>query len=307
MNTEIKLVGLRLDSNFMLDIDVDKKIGELINFVNNYELKTFVDMSQKVKFSMSVNNHYEFLITGKPNFEIVDDITERNISHRIENFIFHLFFIANIAVPGILELYNAQVLVGNNKSRKINMWASMFSIAMEKSLDEKWPTIKILDFMDVNKWYSKFNFMSRQKALNNTETAIFAIMQVAAMEHNDISNVIKYSLALEAIYNLPSYQIVQILINRIFMLLGEPSHNKKKHKKDIREFYDLRSRIAHGNFKINHPYNNSLLDDSVEEIVVSIINSENTVMKILLATIQTMISKNIHRLNYEEIEKHETL
>jgi hypothetical protein len=66
-------------------------------------------------------------------------------------------------------------------------------------------------------------------------------------------------------------------------------------------FYDVRSRFVHGDFEIQHPCGNEMLDKEVDAFFDKLIEPYELAFSIVLATLQKMIESSWNDFVFSEI------
>ncbi|MCL5773789.1 MAG: HEPN domain-containing protein [Firmicutes bacterium] len=239
------------------------------------------------------------------NLDFKSDVKKRELGEYLQNYLYHLFLISNLSAPGCFNLFNTSLK--NNTFLKINnstfqLSSSSFDISWIRSIQSGWPKIKSVSLPKVLKWYNKLNLGLRQLANSRVERGLFALLHVCkGNSPPDPTDLLWLAHALEALYDAPQSSIEKTLRNRIFLVLGSPDKDSKKVEKNIKEFYDLRSRFVHGDLPISIPdEDNELLDSRMPPYYDTLLESYDLAFSIVLATLQKMILNNWYCINFLE-------
>ncbi|MBM7584650.1 hypothetical protein JOC86_001187 [Bacillus pakistanensis] len=136
--------------------------------------------------------------------------------------------------------------------------------------------------------------------MNGTESALFSILNICREGYVSPTQLIWISSALEALYDTLKGQISRTLVDRIELFLGIPENGKKKFKKKIREFYNLRSRFVHGELEIAHPMYKNILDEKFSDYETQLLENCDFGLSIVIATLQKMIKNKWTCINFKE-------
>ena len=138
----------------------------------------------------------------------------------------------------------------------------------------------------------------RQIAENSIERVLYSVMTICKESTINPNLLIWNADALEALYDTPKSQITKILIDRIFLFLGLPKNERRYFKKRIRDIYDIRSRVVHGELDLTHPLGNNVLDHRIFDNDGFVLKNAGFGFCIVIATLQKMIKNNIKTLKF---------
>jgi Apea-like HEPN len=300
--SEVKINTLdgRIEIYFNWEDHTSKIIENTIK--NDYFTTRFTDekFAKKVIEEKYIDLECNIKLLRNDNYQI--NLTEgeiRVIAYHIENLIFQFFLAMNIATPGSFNPFSRELQV-NSHFEIYEYSSSCIESAWIESTDNGWPTISSIEISRVWNWIQSLNLGYRQIAQNRTERALFSILHLCKEDKVSPTQLIWISFALEALYDTPKAQINKTLIERISLVLGIPDDIKRKYKKKINEFYDLRSRFVHGELDIATPLSNEILDDKCSEYQAIIIEYCDFGLSIILATLQKMIQNEWKTLHFEE-------
>ncbi|MBZ9616798.1 HEPN domain-containing protein [Clostridium estertheticum] len=221
------------------------------------------------------------------------------LSYYVNAYLYELFFILNISIPGSITLYGATLNVDLIKTR-FDMDDYFFGASLEWSNDVDWFKILYVPTKDVVKWYESLNIGIRQLSKTNLERVIFSLLHICSEKHSSLNGLVSLTHSLESLFGSPKNAISTTIINRSFKILGEPRQGSRKIKRMFNEFYDLRSRYVHGEYNIPHPSFNNILDEDLEDYSYKILESYSMGFSIVVACIQLMILNDWKGFKFSE-------
>jgi len=232
----------------------------------------------------------------------------RNIARScLELYLSNYFMIMNLAVPGVCNFYNTEIISSRESNRsKIELDCYQIEAAIKFSREIGWPIIKDIEMSRVYTWLKALKIGTRQVASSRIERVLFAFLNAL---HGDatITNILWLSHALECFYDTPSIEIVKHLRNRSFKWLPVPENNKKVIKKVFDNFYAIRSAYVHGTLEIVHPSSNEVIDEEVNTYLGKIYDANSFGLAMLLASIQSLIVSGYHELIFDEVIQGKTI
>ena len=261
-------------------------------------------LQQREKRKIKVKCIVELKSSDKSEFDDKPKQALRNhLSHHLEFYLENLFLLANISAPGSCNLkfkYKTGEYLGKPSERKNSFIVYDLYSAWERILSKELPEIKRIPLMKTWRWFKKLEINTRQVAKTNVERALFALLHFCHNEDLISSNsIIWLAHALESLYDTPRTSIRKSLKDRILMVLNIKSH-KNKVKKGVNNFYDLRSRLVHGDFNITHPCMNDIFDNKVEEVGIKMGDNIEFILIIIIATLQRLILEEWNEIKFVE-------
>lgn len=229
-----------------------------------------------------------------------EEIARRQIGHYLENFLYQLFIIMNIASPGSINLHKIILDAGQPIEYEINLDGNLFEYAYEISYINNWPKINFIPLIKVWEWYNSLNIKTKQVASNRIERALFSLLNYSSEDTDNPMIFIWLTSTLEALYDLPTSLINKLLKERIYLFLEIPKENSKKLRNEIDNIYNVRSRIAHGEYSVYHPSLNDLFDSKVIDHIMALSDTSAFCLSIILATLQKLIVNNWKEIKFEE-------
>lgn len=312
------------------EIEIDFGDGP-VKFVSNWEKYTeyFIETAEenifsytaleKIKGSASEEEIKHFFkneekkINNKPIVEPSVEIKiEENKSYNgdkrllIDQYLSFVFIALNIAAPGSTDFTKAFYKSSKENSYKSDIFytAMYFEMGWRDGIKFGWPSVSAIDLESVVNWLKKNKIFYGMTAKSRLQSVVFLLLNLSKYE--DIyspMNVLWVSQSLEALIDSPSIQISKYLKNRLFLILGNPEKFKNKIKSQINDFYNLRSRIVHGQFSICHPlYYFEGMDEGHDEYIHKYaLNPVSFAMAIVISVLQNYILNNWSKLTYREI------
>ncbi|WP_025563931.1 hypothetical protein [Psychromonas sp. SP041] len=202
-----------------------------------------------------------------------------------------VFLIANLSVPGILDLFNARLdLNGEEFKLQLSNFYFQYSVNAEFEKEIAFPTI--IQVSQVKVWFDSLNIGLQMKSEHSIERSLFSLLHICRMEA-DISMVSWIFHALEAIYGTKAGRGFNDIKEKAVFLLSVPINKQKTLGKKLRELNDLRSSFIHGGYKVAHP-----LDFETEDRIFDLTNFG---VALIICSIQQLISKGWIELTVTEV------
>lgn len=181
-----------------------------------------------------------------------------------------------------------------------NSFYSISSIQRESLSDIenlKWPTYKNTKFIKVWEWFLKNEFSFEKHSKSNTERALNAFTHLFKDNHVDSVFDLFWSLiGIETLYCSGKEGLSEQIFNKTQVVLGE----LKDYKKRLKQMYDFRSRLIHGDLDIP-PNHYDLNDKDEEQFQQSLYDSTILAVAILTATLQTMVNEDRKSVKFKYI------
>ena len=272
---------IRLNSNrfYTHDYKYARKVAklweEVSNIFNNYTLKTYalgfpenigykitVDASDIVDFfnkrisKVDINDYYSdpdfylkislYTLDGGEMISI-GGAQSINIANR---FLQDLFISMNLAFPTSLNLWYGE-FYEHIDSYDIVAYAPFYSTiplynAVKITYQWKYPKIKNISFEKVWSWINKAGIPGVGVAKNVAQKTCFILLNLCSSPEFIIENSLSMSRGFEIILANASQSVSKILNERLELLFGTPSENKKW----FNQFYQIRSRVIHGDLPV---------------------------------------------------------
>jgi len=183
----------------------------------------------------------------------------------VEKYIYDIFLIANLALPGACEFLNARVPNARGMTGdRYGLSSYNFEEALYDHYDNKSTSIQILPLELVTNWYESLDLGVRLKAESPIEKAIFSLLHICKSEVDETS-IIWIFHSLEAIYGTRVGEGFSNIIDRMAALLELNAKQKASAKKKLRLMYDFRSALVHGGYEVHHPLRNEVIDKRLND------------------------------------------
>jgi Apea-like HEPN len=216
----------------------------------------------------------------------------------VEYFLYEIFLIANLALPGSAEFLNFQV-EWEEGSERLRLSAFYFSEWMIRTIEGKSPGAKILNLDQTIEWFNRVNPHVTQKAENSTQKALYSTYQLCRSD-GQIDFVLWLFKALESLLNTKVGENFGAIVRRTNALLELNEKQQDHCKKTLRKLYDLRSSFIHGGYEVLHPLNMSSIDPRLDDDYSKILEISIEGFGILVALLQALIEKEIPIAVFEE-------
>jgi len=224
------------------------------------------------------------------------DAQQRRAEVLVEKYLYDVFFVMNIALPGCCEFLNARVMANDGFALKyggaeaLHLSSYSFELAHDNYLDGDVFAPRPLCLKDVFDWYQALNLGVSQKADTSTARAIFALLHMCKSEAS-IATVIWIFHALESIFSTRIGEGVPGITARMMFLLDLDSRYQKRLNKGLRELYDCRSAFVHGNYDVHHPMGNEQLDERLDDDRGDMYRVCSFGFNLIVLSLQNLISK----------------
>ena len=158
----------------------------------------------------------------------------------------------------------------------------------------------MLPFASVADWYSKLGLNTRQTAETPVEKAIFSLLHLSRTD-DYAEAVVWVFYALEALVETRVGESISTMVRRLSALLELSDADTRRLNKRLRKLYDFRSSIVHGGYRVTHPIAQEVVDRKIQEDTGRAIDLYQFGFTLLLATIQSLISKGWTSITYSEV------
>lgn len=218
----------------------------------------------------------------------------------LEYFLYEVFMIANLALPGSAEFLNFEIQSRDGLPReRLGLSAFYFSEWMLRSIEGKSPSAKALDPDQTIDWFNQVNPHVTQKAENSTQKALYATYQLCR-SNGQIDFVLWLFNALEALLSTKVGENFSGIIRRTNALLVLNEKQRSHLQKTLRNLYDLRSSFIHGGYEAPHPLHREPIDHRLDDDYMKMLTLSIEGFAILGALLQALIEKNIPIVAFEE-------
>ena len=243
----------------------------------------------------------EFVV--KVTLETDEDLGRQQcyVSHFVEQFLYDVFFILNIARPGVCDFLGVRIDAGRGLVTELRLSADCFESGFRSLLaGDSLFAPRILPLATVVYWYKKLNVGVRQRAESGVEKAIFSVLHICCGADADVVWVIWAFHALEAIYGTKVGEGFTNLVERISTLLELDGQGKGMLKKRLREMYDYRSAFVHGGYRVHHPMKNEVMDQSLHEDFKKLLEVSQFGFNLVVLSLQSLVENGWYGLKIKE-------
>lgn len=214
--------------------------------------------------------------------------------HLAESYLYCTFLGMNLAAPGSMKFGGVArdtgiTLKPLDSYPLVSAWSSCVA--------RGWPEIRVQPLSHVVAWLRTVGIASVQVARTSLHRALFSLLNLCETE-NCPSQVLWASMLLESLYKTPRVDIAERLKSRTLMVL--PTGKSKDARKLLSRFYDFRSRLAHGDFNVESPQQNDILDPESATYVAQFDEPLATALGVALATLQFLVAEGRTELDFEE-------
>ena len=218
----------------------------------------------------------------------------------VEYFLYEVFMIVNLALPGSGEFLNFELRHRNQSSNaRLDLSGFYFSEWMIQTIEGKSPAAKALDLDQTIEWFDQVNPHVTQKAENSTQKALYATYQLCR-SNGQIDFVLWLFNALEALLSTKVGENFSGIIRRTNALLDLNEKQRKHLQNTLRKLYDLRSSFVHGGYEAPHPLHREPIDPRLNDdyMKMSVLCMEG--FAVLGSLLQALIEKQIPIVAFEE-------
>lgn len=202
----------------------------------------------------------------------------------VDNYLYDIFTILNVSLPGSADFMNLSVLNENQHSLPEPTQLSPYYLHRAYS-DGEWPILSPVSTSAIAEWYSNVRNSISQIPRNSLERAIFAMWHICR-SHGRPEDVVLIFHALEALLQTKVGENFAALVDRLTLILEPDEKQASVMKQKLRAMYNHRSSFVHGGLPIIHPMHHELLDGMVDEVYSSTIELSIYGIKLLIACFQ---------------------
>jgi hypothetical protein len=218
-----------------------------------------------------------------------DSRYRHNRAFFVQNYLYDVFFILNLALPGSADLMNLSIREENKEIASKLELASFYPHSAYTS--DEWPFLATLPVNQVEIWYSSIRSGVSQVPENSVERAIFAMLYICRSDGR-AEDIIWLFYAFESLLQTRAGENFSALVDRFRFILQPEKKQESQMKKRLREMYDYRSSFVHGGLKVIHPLHNEQIDFRIDDSYTAIVNLTEYGIQLLLACIQHYIKND---------------
>lgn len=251
-----------------------------------------IDISPEARKGVSVDGKKETTVT-MPISVFIEDAAY-SLGHRCRD----LFLCLTIARPGIVRLQDGALYINGRFSCKADgVYGGLEEAAQYVKEKLKWPEIKTLPIMKVWEWIGRLNGFNHGIGEGPVGRAVAALSYLAidnTLARNDL-DIVWALMGLEAVYCDGNSGVMNQLFEKCQVLLGPV----EKDKKLVRDMYNLRSRVVHGDldFPVCYSYYDS--HPQYDKFHQGTYLAALLAQAMLVATIQQLVERNLLEVRFK--------
>ncbi len=285
-----------------INIDTIGKFPVIIKYFQDNSSEKSKHFPNTLTFEIEVPTSYDSIeIKSNSDEEIskIDKIAiyESVVADSFREQIFYFLITTQIAKPGTIKTKEGKVFVDGKLEHYFYPVSNIHRESFNQIEKMKWPKLKNLKFLQVWNWFIEHSFIFDRHSKTKMELALNAYTHL--YDENSIDTVFDLFWALvgiEAIYCSGKEAISEQIFIKTQLVLGPLNDYKKK----LKQMYDFRSRLVHGDLNIppKHYSNDDSDDYTFHE---NLFDSAALAVAILTATLQVLISENKTELNFKYV------
>jgi len=296
---KVRAQDLSLSAEYAVSLDVFQIVEDLKNFDNfgngagdiNYLLKK-IEKKDRVGYAIALDFHLT------PLNQIAADC--KHTPYRLTNMLLQQIFVAaNLCLPGSCSLYNITY-----PEEKLTKPPSLDCYYLEDcgrfARQEGWPRYKDISFSKVWNWLLASGIHDLDIAVTPVQRAIFCLLEMSIYDHFNLAEILFVAQALEGLLVRDGEPSQKSLSRRIKAIIGSPA----SHQNWVKDFYNLRSTIIHGNYPIIRGHCAHEENIEVQNYHSQYFLPQLRAVAALVAILQDMADANIAEYHFEQ---HETL
>jgi hypothetical protein len=233
-----------------------------------------------------------------------NDLSERAWypRHFLELALYDSFICANLALPGVLDLFGAKIPASskNNLPTDLNLSSYNFEFWWVESLRGKFPKLRRLPLKQVREWYALTGIGGRSRAQNGLERAVFCLFHLCR-SNNYVDGLIWVFHALEALLETRVGENLSGMLRRISLLIELTDRDRKSLKKHLRRAYDIRSAFVHGGYEIPHPIHSEVIDPEIGKAYGEGLDLQQFGMSLILSLLQQLAHLRASKYHFREV------
>lgn len=286
--------------NYEMTIETSFIIDDLIRDKAEYDELNAIQDNDFEKRS-KIRNRYKRENEPFLYIDIIYNEEDGFLNHYIEEFFEDLFLAMNIAFPGSLDLYNTYYkLSGRDENIKIFSYSSFFFEGCWSTFREwNWPNIKIIEIEKVWKWIKDIGLVNKVIGKTPIQRSLISILNQSGVEEIQ-SQFLLTAQALESLLVEENESVSKLLRERITSIIGWPD----KDTKWLQKFYNIRSRIIHGDSEIMRITFNDIIDFECDEYYHKYLQTLKKVTAVYIALIQELVINSSKGFKFSQQYEH---
>lgn len=214
-------------------------------------------------------------------------------------FLQQIFLAMNLSVPGSANFYASRYTEqADNDYPPPDLSSSILEGAYAKACERGWPCFRPVTVRQSWNWLQEAMSYDLDVARAPVDRALFAVLHVCEPQEVDAENILRVAQAFEALFAGGRESIGSVLHQRMEAVLGAPM----SHKRWFNKFYDLRSRIAHGDVPVLRPgkYYDIGESSQIEQYIAEFWEPMDQAVAALLAVLQDLVIHNSRSYRFEQ-------
>lgn len=283
-------LGDKCNNGYKISLDV----SDILHFFN-YRIKDvkkddFFDSYSEPEFYLKINvrgyNDSEIQYTGGGRGILI-----------INRFLQDLFLAINLCYPA-LDLWRGEIIESREDDEIFEYTPDLTVKPIYEAWYEgrkwKYPKLSNISFTKTWDWINAIKLPGIGLANSSAQKACLLLLDICSNPKFTVENILVVSRGFEAVFTTSSDGIARTLKERIQLLLGEPKSNKKW----LSKFYDIRSRIIHGDLPVTR--NSWEYNFYTEEFIEEYLLPFHQALSVYLSIIQKMSKKNCNGFLFKQ-------
>ena len=282
-------------------------------FLINANLKDFFEREDSLIKSEDFFSKYEneidfyklrddFYINNLKILSVVISCDEDypNLISIAERYVYDLFLLINLAVPGACDFYRLTCEDFDYlPPKRYSLSATLFDFSFSTMSHGNFFKAKFLDFDKVLDWYLKLNIGLKNLAIKPIERVIFSII-IITENSDDPATLVWIFNAIESLYSPGGGSSQSLLSKRIAQFLEVGANDLPKFKKSFKHLCDLRNSLFHSGFGVTHPVEVFGAHMEAEDLWIKYFELSDFGFKLILVSVQKLIELDWQGLEFTE-------
>lgn len=215
----------------------------------------------------------------------------------VDNYLYDLFLILNLALPGSADFMNLRIQSDASKETTSPTRLSPYYFHAAHAKKEDWPSLSEIKVSTIETWYSLVRKNISQIPQSPLERALFSTLHVCRSDGRP-EDIIWIFHALESLLQTRVGENFSALVERLTLILSPDAKQESVMRKKLREMYNHRSSFVHGGLDIIHPMHNEVIDPRAGDAYSSTVELSEYGIKLLLACFQHFAKNGWLNVNF---------
>lgn len=228
---------------------------------------------------------------SKESDDDVVEITKDFLAFELEEIIYDLVIIANIARPGTLRTHEGYIFQSEKLSRPIREVLDTLYGSLEIAEKIGWPTVHDLPVRLVWDWSNANRLLKGdgQTPLSRSYNAFTYLFDIGNTDHH----IFWALIGIEALYANGTIKVMEQIIEKCQIFLGP----LRTHKKSFKQMYNTRSKFIHGALPFAGKFGGGG-DTRFDSYSSDVSDATDFAQAILLSTLQQLAIKGWNELKF---------